>query len=95
MPISLGELKAVNQKNLKKLDNGGRIAFLQKGKFIAIGDGHKPEVMAELQDGDHGQIVITKGSALSAGTLEVHGSHARHEFETHIAEFSKKKVVFK
>jgi hypothetical protein len=87
----------INQRNLKALDNGGTTEFWIKGKVCAIGNGHKPDLMADLKKGGaKATLVITKGTMTNPGQLEVKGlSGQRSEFEDTIKRISKKKVVFK
>jgi len=93
--IVFGDFDPVNQRNLKALENGGNVEFWQSNKVIAIGNGHKPEVMEFAHSGNKGTIKITKGAGLDPGTLEVHGPIAQGEFKEAMKRISKKKVVFK
>ncbi|MBS1854783.1 MAG: hypothetical protein JST11_05425 [Acidobacteria bacterium] len=90
------DIDPVNQRNLKALDNGGTTTYWQKAKVVAIGAGHKPNLMADLQDGGAtGKITITKGKLADPGSLVVTGCRNRREFEDSIKRISKKKVEFK
>ncbi|MDE3164544.1 MAG: hypothetical protein KGN36_01975, partial [Acidobacteriota bacterium] len=90
------DIDPVNQRNLKALDNGGTATYWQKSKVVAIGAGHRKDLMDDLQDGGAtGKVSITKGGLTGPGSLEVTGCRNRREFEDSIKRISKKKVVFK
>ena len=92
----LSDIDPINQRNLKALDNGGTTTYMQKAKVVAIGAGHKKELVDDLKNGGaSGKITITKGSLTDPGSLEVTGCRNRREFEDSIQRISKKKVVFK
>jgi hypothetical protein len=94
--FKISDIDPINQRNLKALENGGNIEFWQKAKVVAIGSGHKPEVMAAVKlGGARGTITITKGSLTNPGTLEVHGHVDRLEFSDAMKRISKKKVIYK
>jgi len=94
--FKISDIDPINQRNLKAMENGGNIEFWQNGKVIAIGAGHKPEVMAAVKlGGSKGTITITKGSLTSAGTLEVQGHVDRLQFTDAMKRISKKKVIYK
>lgn len=94
--FKISDIDPINQRNLKALENGGTIEFWQKAKVVAIGAGHKAEVMTAVKvGGSKGTITITKGSLTDPGTLEVHGHVDRLEFTDALKRISKKKVVYK
>lgn len=96
MDVKSSDIDPISQRNLKKLENGGTTDYWQKAKVVAIGPGHKPEIIAELEDGGvKGKVTITKGTLTNPGQLEVTGCRNRREFQDTIERFSKKKVVFK
>jgi hypothetical protein len=92
--ITTGDFDAINQRNLKALDNGGTVEFWQSGKVIAIGNGHKDAVLAFARGGGKGTIKITKAVLADPGILEVHGSVDRTAFKDAMKRISKKKVQF-
>jgi hypothetical protein len=92
--LTFSDFDPINQRNLKALENGGTIEFLQSGKVIAIGHGHKEEVVTFARAGAKGTIKITKGVLADPGTLEVHGSIDRTAFKDAMKRISKKKVQF-
>lgn len=90
------DIDPINQRNLKKLENGGTIDYWQKAQVVAIGPGHKNDLMADLQEGGvHGKVTITKGKLLNAGSLQVTGCRNQSEFKDSIKRISKKAVFFK
>jgi hypothetical protein len=90
------DIDPVNQRNLKALDNGGNIEYWQKNQVVAIGPGHKPDLMADLKDGGaKGNIKIIKGVLTDPGKLEVTGCRNQMQFRDSIKRISKKSVVFK
>ncbi len=93
--VVFGDFDPVNQRNLKALENGGTVEVWQWGKVVAIGSGHKPDVMEFARAGKRASITITKGTLTDPGTLEVHGQIAQGEFTDAMKRISKKKVVFK
>src|SRR5262249_49807674 len=93
--VVFGDFDPVNQRNLKALENGGTVDVWQWGKVVAMGAGHKPDVMEFAHAGSKATIKITKGVGLDPGTLEVHGPIAQGEFKDAMKRISKKKVVFK
>ena len=93
--LTFNDFDPTNQRNLKALDNGGTIEYWQYGKVVAIGNGHKEQVMQVARGGVKGSIKITKGKLADPGTLEVHGPSDRLEFQDAMKRISKKKVVFK
>jgi hypothetical protein len=95
MNVNTADIDPVNQKNLKALENGGTIKFVQKGAVILIGDHHKKEIVEELKNEKKGTIVITKGSGKDPGLIEVTNCPGRAEMEQTIKRISKKKVVYK
>ena len=92
--ITVHDFDPINQHNLKALENGGNIEYWQYGKVIAIGHGHKDEVMQYARGGQKGTIKITKGALADPGKLEVHGPADRKEFTEAMKRISKKKVVY-
>jgi hypothetical protein len=94
-PIVFGDFDPVNQRNLKRLENGGEIKFWQMAKVLAIGEGHKPAVMEFAYAGNEGKLKITKGTLTDPGTIEVvQGRVGQTDFKDAIKRVSKKKVVF-
>jgi hypothetical protein len=96
MAITTKDIDPINQKNLKNKENGGTLEFWQANAVVAIGPGHKPEVMSVLQaKGYKGTVTITKGKLTDPGSLEVKGSRDQSQFRDTIGRISKKKVIFK
>jgi len=91
------DIDPINQRNLKAKEDGGVLPFAQLSAVVAIGPGHKAEVMAAVQGpgGYKGTVMITKGKGTDPGQLEVKGSHDQAQFRNTIKRISKKVVVFK
>ena len=95
-------IETKNATNLKKIDNGGSVPYLFSmlgGKaLLLIGTGHDVAVSRAVSAAQHHQGVITikKGNLTGPGELTVTGcANRRSEFETAVARFSKKKVIFR
>ena len=86
------EIDKLNQKNLKKVESGGKIEFLQKVGLVLIGKGHKEEHLALAEDGDKGTIEVKRVKGPAAGEVTVKGSRNRREMENAIGRISKKTV---
>ncbi len=90
------DVDPINQRNLKAKENGGTLEYWQASAVVAIGSGHKPEVMKALQEQGHkGTVKITKGFLMDPGKLEVTNCNDRRQFEDTIKRISKKKCIFK
>jgi hypothetical protein len=88
-----------NRQNLKDLDDGGTLEVWAARKWILIGPGHPQEYYDLVNDPEatvnHGSVVIEKGGILDPGSLTFSGiPGGRGELEEHIADFSKKKVLY-
>ena len=90
-----------NQANLKAVDNGGTVTYLYTGvgrdAVILIGAGHDSELVKRVKKSRpySGEIMVTKGTITNPGQLKVTGCKSnRSEFETALAKFTKKKVVY-
>lgn len=90
-----------NQANLKAVDNGASVTYLfamHRGQpLILIGSGHDPAAVETVTNGAHfdGVIAVRKGRLGDPGQLRVTGCRGRrNEFETALARFTKKDVVF-
>jgi hypothetical protein len=101
--VNFRAIEAKNQTNLKALQNKGSIDYmftmLGSQPLLLIGPGHDAAVTQAVRDAQHhhGTITIKKGEALSGpGELTVTGmANRRAEFQSAIARFSKKKVVYR
>ena len=99
-PVSFDAAKvaARNKENIKKTKDGGSVDFISIMRVVLIGSGHDAALVTAVKKAKHnaGKIVVDKGSLLDKGELIVTGcSGGRHEFESAIKLFSKKKVVYK
>jgi hypothetical protein len=107
--IHSGTTLAINEAVLKALEEGDSTSFWQSGGTILIGKGDEQPLQYRVAieresglgaeaDGNHptGSIEMTaKGGIIGRGTITVRGCPDRPSFSAHIAEFSKKEVVFK
>jgi hypothetical protein len=89
------DIDPTNKANLEKLESGGQIGYAQAGGVVAIGPGHKKEVVDALKFGHTGKIRIIKGKGTDPGKVEVTGCHGKFHFEKTIKRISNLAVVFK
>ena len=98
--IDLLTIRKRNQAALKKLENGGRSPYvytLYGGKALLIIGKIDPEIEHALRGCKPyvGTVEVTKGSLTDPGQLKFTGVPAnRHELETELKQFTKKKVVY-
>jgi hypothetical protein len=100
---SAAEINKINQKNLKRLDNGGKTSFLywrekSGGGVVLIGDGHDAALLSKVANNKNvvrGTVTITKGTLTDPGTLKFIGNIAnRRELEDALKPITKKKVLY-
>lgn len=90
-----------NERALKELGDGGELPFWSLGELVLIGPAHPGQyydwITEPMQGCAHGTVKIEKGGVFSPGSLTftVTDGHAdRREIEDHIAQFSKKEVIW-
>jgi hypothetical protein len=89
------DIRKKNQDNLKKVDSGGTINFKQMHQLIMIGDGHKPEHVAFLQNPQEGTITVKREKFIGKGKLYCKGATGgRLQFQDEMARISKKEVIW-
>jgi hypothetical protein len=89
---------AKNQQNLKNSKDGAVLTVLARGTLVLIGPDHDPgfiEIMEDERATNSGTVKVKKGGAFDPGSLTFFGiADGRDELKTHLADFSKKKVIF-
>lgn len=108
--VSLGELqrvKEVNQRNLKNVESGGSIGYIQIGKLVVIGNGHDPELVKKVADAtrnylptNEGEITVTRSlNPLNPGKVTITGfaniTKPSFELRDAIGQISKKEPSYK
>jgi hypothetical protein len=93
--IDYSAITSLNTSNFKKVVDGGTTSYVQVQDVILIGGGHEPKYQKAVNDAE--------GSGANHGTITKKGSRqitvtgcdiARGEFESEIAKFSDRKVVY-
>jgi putative adhesin Stv-like protein len=103
--VDWGFVQNLNQRLLKDCDKGGSLPFWQAGAGLLLGTEQPPtyrrlfEQLRGNADGDgeapSGTVtVLSRGSGLSHGEVEVTGDYDEEAFKQALRQFSQKKVTF-
>ena len=91
-------IESINKRNLDQTPNHGQVDYIAAKGLVLIGDGHDPANIQQVEEAFdvmcRGTITVTKGKLTDPGELLVSGAKNRFEFETALAQISKKRVRY-